>query len=245
MNEKIVEQEIHDEGITLTELFDTLKHNILLLLLITLGVTILGFVYTWFVVTPMYTSSIDIQISSVNENVTTVNQIKNNVKEIAKYKEIIEEVIKNEGIPYTNIEATANSIRSRVTTSDIGNASAVRISYEDSDPVRSTKIVIAIANETARRVNIPKGEEGSLAYSSEKLETINMPRENPTKAPSSPNKTLNLAISVVLGGIIAVVFVILKEQFSSYFKTKKEVEKLTKYSVIALIPGHKGVKCGE
>lgn len=248
MNEKIASQENFDDGITLVELFNAIKQNILLLLAICVAVVVLGVIYTWFMTTPMYTSSIDIQISNVNENVSTVNQIRDNVKEAVKYQEIVEEALRNMEYPIgsdSSIESVANSIKKRVSSSNIGSASAVRVSYEDKDPVMATKIVKAIAYEAAKRVNIPKGTEGSLAYSSETLTILNIPRENPYQAPTSPNKMLNLAISVILGGIIGVVIVILKEQFSSYFKTKKEVEKFTKISVIAMIPAREGVKYGE
>jgi len=251
MDEKNLNQENIDEGITLVELFNSLKQNLVLMLGIGILVVLLGIIYTWFIVTPMYTSSVDIhiKIEKIDEitnpsyvNVSIVNQVKQNIKEIAKYPEIIEAVIEDLNLPYNNLEAKVNSIRGRIRTSDIGSASAVKISYEDVDPVMATRIVIAIAEETKNRIN---SEKKSLAYFIEQLEVVNRPRENPNQAPSSPNKVLNLAISVVLGGIIAVVIVILKEQFSSYFKTKSEVEKFTKYSVIAEIPARKGVKFGE
>lgn len=245
MDEKPLEKSTLEEGITLVELFNSLKHNLILMIGIGIFVVALGIIYTWFLVTPMYTSSVDLHIYNVNENVTTVNQIKNNVKEIAKYDEIVEAVVLKLGLEYQDLDAKVKSIKSRISTSDIGSASAVKVSYEDSDPIMATRIVNAIADETARRVNIPKGNEESLAFSEEELIVINRPKEDPNQAPSSPNKVLNLAISVVLGGIIAVVVVILKEQFSLYFKSKQEVERITKYSVIAAIPAQKGVKFGE
>lgn len=246
MDEKIIDQEIIDDGITLVDLFNALKHNIILLLLIGIAVVAIGVIYTWYFVTPMYTSTVDIQIAnSINENVSTVNQVRSNVKEIVKYPEIIEEVIQTLNIEYTDIDRTVNSIRGRISSSDIGSASAVRISYKDADPVKATKIVVAIAEAATRRVNIPKNQEGSLAFAAESLVPVNIPRENPNQAPSSPNKMLNIAISFILGAIIGVVVVILKEQFSSYFKTKKEVEKYTNIKVIAMIPAREGVKIGE
>lgn len=246
MNERVLEQENIDDGITLVELFNAIKQNIFLLMGITLAVMIVGIIYTWYVVTPMYTSSVDIHISIENENINTINQVKNNVKEIVKHTDIIEVVVEDLEIPYTDIESTARSISRRVSSSDIGSSSAVRISYEDSDPVTASRIVIAIAEEAARRINLPKdSEEDSLAFTTEELKLINRPRENPNQAPSSPNKMLNVAISIILGGIIGVVIIILIEQFSSYFKTKKEVERATKISVLAMIPAKDGKKHAE
>ncbi len=250
MDEKLIDSKEAEESISLAELFGSLKRNILLLLVIVIFVLGLGVVYTWFVVDPMYSSSVDLQISNVNESVATVNQIKSNVKEIVKYSEIIEVVVVDLNLGSTDtasIEAKAKDIAKRVSSGDIGSSSAVKVSYQDKDPVLATKIVIAIAEETARRVNIPKDDidSGSLAFSEETLVLLNRPRENPNQSPSSPNKVLNLTISLVLGMIVAVVVVIMKEQFSSYFKSKREVERITNYSVIAMIPARKGVKKGE
>src|SRR5690554_5783072 len=170
MDEKIVGHEHIEDGITLVDLFNALKQNIVLLLLIGIVVVGIGAFYTWFMVTPMYSSSIDIQISNAaNENVSTVTQVRSNVKEIVKYDEVIEEVIVLLDIEYTDIDQTIKSIKSRISSSDIGSASAVRVTYEDVDPIRATKVVIALAQATADRVNIPKGQEGSLAFASENL----------------------------------------------------------------------------
>src|SRR5690554_6761008 len=99
MNERVLEQENIDDGITLVELFNAIKQNIFLLMGITLAVMIVGIIYTWYVVTPMYTSSVDIHISIENENINTINQVKNNAKEIVKHTDIIEVVVEDLEIP--------------------------------------------------------------------------------------------------------------------------------------------------
>lgn len=245
MNENIVEER-NDESISLSELFNIFRKNILILILVTLITLGIGGFYTWYVVTPMYTSTVDIQISNVNESVATVVQIKNNVKEIVKYEDIISVVVDELNIPTTNKKATSKQIAKRVSSADIGSASAVRVSYQDKDQEMATKIVIAIAQETIRRVNIPKEEIGeSLAFSEETLVLLNEPVVDPNQKPSSPNKMLNLSVSILLGLVLGAVIVIMKEQFSSYFKSKKEIEKFTNYSVIAVIPALKEGKKNE
>ena len=250
MDEKNIMQEKQEDGITLVDLFNALKSNIILLLVICIGVVAIGFIYTWFWVTPMYTSSIDIHISNdQNENVSTLSQIRSNVKEIVRWDEIIEVAIYETDTNYTNIDSTIKSIKGRISTSEIGAASAVRVSYQDTDPIKAARMVIAIAEEAAVRINIPKGQEfgnkASLAFASENITLVNKPRENPNQSPSSPNKMLNLAISLILGLIVGVVLVILKEQFSNYFKTRQEVENYTNIKVIAMIPEREGVKQDE
>ena len=56
-------------------------------------------------------------------------------------------------------------------------------------------------------------------------------------APSSPNKVLNVVISVILGGIVALGVVFAKEFFNNKFKTSDELEKYLNVKVLASVPG--------
>lgn len=249
MDEKNIVIEENTEGFTLLELFNAIKNNIIILLLIFIGVVALGVFYTEYFVTPMYTSSIDLQIyieheatsGTDNAKAYTANQVANNIKEIVKYEEIIEAVIENENISYNDLDSKVRSIASRISSSQIGQSSAVRISYKDSNPIKASEIVIALAKEVERRVNLPYSNDeneksGSLRFATEKITPINYPKINPNQAPSSPNKSLNIIISVLLGVIIGVVVVILKEQFSTKFASKKEIESQLQLPVLAVIP---------
>lgn len=258
MDEKNVVIEESNEGFTLLELFNAIKNNIIILLLIFIGVVALGVFYTEYLVTPMYTSSIDLQIyiehevtsGTDNAKAYTANQVANNIKEIVKYNEIIEAVIESENIPYRDLDSKVKSIANRISSSQVGQSSAVRISYKDPNPVKASEIVIALAKEVERRVNLPYGSEdiektGSLRFATEKITPINYPKINPNQAPSSPNKSLNIIISILLGGIIGVVVVILKEQFSTKFTSKKEIESLLQLPVLAVIPNREGFDIHE
>jgi capsular exopolysaccharide synthesis family protein len=59
------------------------------------------------------------------------------------------------------------------------------------------------------------------------------------KKPFKPQKKVILAVSVILGIIIGIVFVLLKEFLSTKIKTKEDVEKLTDVAVIGTVPHFK------
>ena len=83
-------QENIDEGITQSN-YLILKTKFSFNARIGILVVLLGIIYTRFIVTPMYTSSVDIhiKIENIDENtnpsvnVSIVNQVKQNIKEIA------------------------------------------------------------------------------------------------------------------------------------------------------------------
>jgi len=56
-------------------------------------------------------------------------------------------------------------------------------------------------------------------------------------SPSSPNKTLNVIISGLLGGILALGVVFVKEFFNNKYKTVDELERHLNIKVLAAVPG--------
>jgi len=236
---KVIEVEETEEGFTILELLNAIKKNIILLFIICTGFVALGVIYTQYIVTPMYTSSIDLQIHIEHQQTSgtdssktaTVNQVTSNIKEYIKFPDVIIPVIEE-----NNLDRDVKDIKSRISSSALGSSAAVKITYEDPDPEYASLIVSKLAEELTRRINLDSSDENSLKFATETVKLINYPEIDANQAPSSPNKMLNIIISLLLGSIVGVVIVILKEQFSNHFSSKKDVEQLLKLPVIALIP---------
>ena len=108
-------------------------------------------------------------------------------------------------------------------------------------PIRlSRKNGHGACGELTRRLNLEKEHPDSLKFATEETNLQNEPDIKPNQRPSSPNKPLNLIISFLLGIIVGVVFVILKEQFSNIFQSEKDVENTLKLPVIAMVPAADG-----
>lgn len=243
MNEEKVnvEDSAINEGFSLMELLTILKNNLILLIIFAVGFFVIGFVYTNYFVTPMYTSSIDMIIyvadtetsGTDTARMSTADKVSENIKEFIKFKDIIENVIEEYSLPYE-----WHYIRSHITTKDIGAATAVTVTYEDADPLMARQIVIALATELAENINtkVPGVDEDALRFASETITLQNRPDANPNQAPSSPNKLLYYVISLLLGAIVGVGIVFMKETLSTRYNSKNEVERTLQLPVIALIP---------
>ena len=238
-----------EEGFTLIELWCIIKKNILWLILTIILFVLLGGLYTFYIVKPMYKSSIDVLIyfdnnpetpETVNTKVTNARQAVINIREEVKFKSVITAVLKNNQ-EELDVDYTWQQVAKRLSTSAIGDSTFVKIIYEDPNPIVAQKMVIEIAEELARRHNLSEEDEDYLKFHMEKIKPINSPEINPNQKPSSPNKTLNMVISLLLGAIVGVVFVILKEQFSSIFQSEKDVESTLRLPVIAMIPQMEGI----
>ena len=248
MNEKNIEVESHDTGYTLIELWESIKNNILWLLLIVTVFTVLGGIYTFYIVKPMYKSSIDIQIHIEHDETsgmdyakaTTARQVVDNIREYIKFQDVINPVLEEKS-EELDIKYSWQKVAGRLSTSALGNSTSVKIVFEDEDPVVAQTLVIALAEELSRRINLDKEEQDSMKFATEHVKTINQPIINPHQSPSSPNISLNMIISVLLGIITGVVFVILKEQFSNIYQSEKDVENTLQLPVIAMVPLIEGI----
>ena len=119
--------------------------------------------------------------------------------------------------------------------SQVGSASAVQITYSHENPEEATEILTQLVEELARRINLSPNDEESLKFSSETVKIINRPLVNPNQKPSSPNKVLNISLSIVVGVVAGVLIIFLKEQFKLYYSSKKEVEQFLQLPVLTII----------
>jgi capsular polysaccharide biosynthesis protein len=245
MNEKREVGGEINEGISLLDLVNIIRSNLLLLFTTILVFLIGGVVYTYVLVTPMYTSSISLQIH-IEKGETTgtdavktvaVTQVANNIMEYIKFPDLIKPFV----VEYfatdnpQEVNKLTKMIAGRIKASQVGSASAVQITYSHENPEEATEILTQLVEELARRINLSPNDEESLKFSSETVKIINRPLVNPNQKPSSPNKVLNISLSIVVGVVAGVLIIFLKEQFKLYYSSKKEVEQFLQLPVLTII----------
>lgn len=237
-----------EEGFTLIEFFNSLRKNFFLLLVIVVATVGLGIFYTWSIVTPKYSATIGVSVqpqdtsNAATQNsqlVTVFNQVLNDLQMHAKTNDVLERVIHK--LEVENIKSGykfPSDIKGRISTSRAGDALSIYITYEDEDPILAQKIAVEIFNALEEKVNSAE----IFIISNPLITSFDIPKV--PQAPTSPNKMLNVVISCLIGGIIGVVVVILKEQFNNKFTSKDDLEKTLGLPVFATIPNRieKGIK---
>ncbi|MFA7075969.1 MAG: Wzz/FepE/Etk N-terminal domain-containing protein [Candidatus Izemoplasmatales bacterium] len=225
------------EGISLQELFKIVWNNIMLILIITMWVIVIGIVYTFSMVSPKYTANtsaiiqVNSETSGTNEQsaVVIANNLIGTFKEFFTSNRVLESV-KND-IPELS-DVSINNIRNSISIETQSGVFIFWISVVNSSPELAQEIANTLIYNA---IEIANDEENPYIFLKDKLNILD-PALLP-ESPSSPNKTLNIIISAILGGVIALGVVFLKEVLNNKYKSVDDLEKNLNVKVLAAVPG--------
>ncbi len=238
MNELNQQQFIEEEGISLQELFHILWLNRMLIFLVTLWVMVLGVIYTYVIVTPTYTAEtslivdVDYDATNINEQsaISIAQQLIDTYKEFVLSNLILDSVV--EDIDELSANQSLSGLKNSISINTTTRVLIIRISVESESP----ELAAEIANQLVENsISIANDEENGYILLQNKLKVLDV-AEVPT-SPSSPNSILNIAISIILGGILSVGFIFVKELFNNKFQKPADMEKYLSIKVIAAVPG--------
>lgn len=239
MNEELKQQETFvEEGITLSDLFNIVWKNITLIFFVTLWITVVGVLYTFVFVTPKYTAETSIMVQVDISQTTTTEQSAITVAQnlMATYKEfvisnlVLESVL--EDISDLTSGYTLETLRNSISVSSSNSVLIIYIEVEN----ESKELAQEIANQLVENsIQIANDDTYGYVLLQNKLKLLDealLP-----KTPSSPNKVLNVIISVLIGGILSLGIVFVKELLNNKFQTVQDLEKTLGVNVIASVPG--------
>jgi capsular polysaccharide biosynthesis protein len=215
----------------LMEYFNIIKKRILLVVLITLGATVLSGVLSYFVITPTYKSDISVIIGKIQSGSTESQPGYNDVimyqklvktySEFAKSRKVSEHAIKA-----LNLKIEPSQLQGMVSVAPKGDTEFLTITVKSTDP----KEAMEIANQLAI----------SLKYISNDVKKVDNvlivdEAQQPTKQ-DNPNPNLNMAIAFFIGIMGSLGIAFLLEYLDNTVKSQEDIEKLTGIPVIGIIP---------
>lgn len=228
--DKVVPMEAADDRaaeIDLLELFYYLLENIKYIILAgILGALIAG-VYSFFLVTPQYESTAKLYVINSNDSVVNLSDLQigsylaSDYQEIFKTWEVHERVLRNLNLSYT--------YRQMQNMLSITNPNGTRILYitiKSPDPEEAA----LIANEYATVVRAFIAETMST-----EMPNILSSALRPT-TPVSPNKTRNVLLGGVIGGILSVGILVVLMLLDDKIKTTDDILKYTGLPTLAVVP---------
>ena len=226
-----------EEGITLSELLKIVWNNITLVFLVTFWVTVLGVVYTFYLVDPEYTAETSIMVQvDLSDNTSQSTEIDIANKLIATYKEfVVSDKVLNTVI--SDVAAlpddySLSALKESITVTSSTSVLIIYIKVVNDNPALAKEIANQLVENS---ILIADDQENGYVLLRDKLVLLDEATEPTT--PSAPNKILNVVISFLIGAILSLGIVFVKELFNNKFQSTGEMERYLNINVIAAVPG--------
>jgi len=220
-----------EETISLKEIFGVIKKRFMLIVAFVLGAALIAAVFSYFIITPQYESRSQFIVNQSQQDPNmayNINDIRTNVELINTYNAIMERPrILDEVIEELGLDYSAGTLSSKIKVSSEQNSQVVNVTVTDPNPALATQI----ANTTVKvfQDTIPD----ITNVDNVKILSAAEMAENPLAV--SPKPLLNIAIALVLGGMIGVGLAFLLEYLDNTIRTEDDVEKELGLPVLGVI----------
>lgn len=184
--------------------------------------------YSYYALTPMYTSSTKIYvINRQNKDITTISDLQTSAQLTQDYKILIlSRPVTEKVINDLNLNMTHQELVSHIKVYTPQNTRILEIAVEHSNPELAKQLADSIAEEFAERmVMIMEMEKANI------IEPGNLPKE-----PSSPNKSKNILIGGVIGGLLPIMILTLLFIKNDTIKTAEDIERYLGITTLGTIP---------
>lgn len=217
-----------EEEISLVELFEIIKKHFRLIVITTLGATVIAAIYTLFLVTPIYEATTEILVTQTTEENASVSQqdITTSISLINTYEDIIRnDVILDPVIEELNLDVTTDQLRDSIAVQVNESSQVFSVQAQSENPYEAAEI----ANATA-------GIFQEEIYEMMDVDNVTIiSAATPVMDPASPNNLLNIIIGVLLGGMLGVGLVFIRELTDNTVKTEEYVHQTTGWSSLGHI----------
>ncbi len=205
-----------------------------IVLICTLVVGIISFLYSSYAISPTYvaegtlyiTGEVNVVAGSIKQN-TNLSDLMLSQELARTYGEILSSNTFFKGIANeSGTKYTFSQIQRMTNITNVEDTGLLKISVSHPDPKMAYKLankILELAPAEISRVVVA----GSA--------TIIDPAEMP-KAPSSPNIPRNTLIGAIIGCAIAVIVIFMQNWFDNTIKTDEEVQTIFKLPVLGVIP---------
>ncbi len=221
--------EMEEQVISISEIFEALKKRWILIVSITLVATLISGVLSFFVIKPTYETSTKVFIGKEESNQEGYNtndiqmyqKLLQTYAETIKTNEVVQAAINN-----TNADLTVPAVKGALTVTPVSDTQILQIKYQNKSPEVAKEILENVTNEfvVLAKELVPNGNVRVI-------EAVQLP-ENPV----APNKKMNIAIAFLLGLMVSVGLVFLLEYLDNTFKNKENLERELDIPALGVIP---------
>ncbi|EIF2087125.1 capsular biosynthesis protein [Clostridium perfringens] len=230
---------MEENTINLQEIAYALKKRWKLIALITIAVTLVSAILSFFVIKPQYEAKTKLFIGKQetqennaynNSDVMMYQQLMKTYAELVKTSDLVTKAVKSANLDYNQNEI--KGILNNLTANPSADTQILDLSFKGGNPKEVLKVTEAITDEfiSESKELIPNGN----------VQVIQKPQL--PEYPVSPNKKLNILIAFVLGLMVGVGVVLLLEYLDNTFKSREELEKTLDLPIIGAIPDYNNME---
>lgn len=217
--------------ISLLDLYVILRRNIVLILAFTTLIAMIAAAYAFFVVDETYATNADVMVQvQTDPNIdgsydyNTAQKLLATIVEFMSKDVVLDEVIRELDLSYTT-----SQIRSNLTVTSSNTSFFINVKFIDEDAYLARDIVNAVINQSILVAN------GNDAFSTLKNK-ITRTSYADIAVYEAPNKPMYVAVGIILGGIVGVGFVFVKELMNNSYRSKEQLEQAFDIQVMGIIP---------
>ena len=214
--------------INLGEIFALLLHKIWIIILAAVVCGAVGFLYSYFLITPQYQSTTKVYIlNKQNSTSVTYSDVQLSTTLSKDYEQLVTSRYVIEGvIKQLNLDETYESLVGKVTATNTDDTRIIAITVTDPDPEQAQKVANAVRDLAAQHITQVMDIEAVNV-----VDSANLP-SSPV-SPSIPKWTL---IGAAIGIIVAIAVVVIQHLLDDSIKSSEDIEKYLGISTLALIP---------
>ncbi len=229
MEEKV--ENSKEKEIDLKVIFNIIRKNIIAIILVTVIFAVGFYVYSKLFAPKEYEASAVLIVNNISDSNSTVNS--NELTAARSLADVYSIIIKsdtviNEVINNLNLSATADSLKNSINVSTIDSTQVINISMRSTRPEYAKMVVEEIVKVAPPTIK-EKVEAGSVKIISEA-------RISNNGNPVSPNSSRNAIIGGLIGFVIIMAFVIIKDLSNNTFKTEEDIADTLNIPLLGIIP---------
>ncbi|CEJ74671.1 Cps19aC [[Clostridium] sordellii] len=228
-----------EETIDLREYFHIIKKRAWIIALITILAMVTSGIISFFVLSPVYEANttliVNTEQNKSTNNMITGDQLAVTQKLTLTYGEIIKSrSVLNSVIKKLDLNMDYEDLEKSIKVSQVKDTQIMSITVQSTNPKIARDIANSIPTVFSKEV-----KRITKANSVEVIDKAITP-ENPVK----PNKTINIAISAILGFIVGVFIVFVLEYMDNKIKSPQDIEKYIDLPILGVIPNENMDKKG-
>ncbi|WP_270301642.1 YveK family protein [Terrisporobacter petrolearius] len=220
-----------EETIDLREYFFILKKKMWIIVLSAVICGVISGLVSFYVLKPVYEANTTLIVNKEVENETTQMTTSDDLNFVQKLALTYGEIIKSRSvitstIDKLNLDMTYEDLSEAVSITNVENTQIIKISVKNENP----RVAATICN-TIPEIFSTEVQRIVKASGTEVIDKAAEPEE-----PIKPNKKMNILIATVLGAMVSVFVIFLKEALNTKIKEPKDIEEKLGLPVFGVVP---------